>query len=481
MYRVLAFALFCFWGLAQAKLVDQLELLANVNPGDSVISITQTGAQTLSVLVQQGNQGQPRTLELSATPAILAKLKSGAEAESIPWIMNEFQPETANPTSTSPSSAGPVNADGMKTGIDSETKNQGEKADPELKSTLRKNKFKYVSTQTVFSTYTYGFALPIALEAPEKAGALTLLAFPISFGSHYYFAWNRDYYDSHLFATSYFGANALLLSYVLPFLVMGPDFNAFRVGSFAALAAYPFGLNYGYKHGTRFQDEPGRVSLQSTYAVTMGIMGYVGVALWAEGIESAEVGLRIGVAQVVGAAVGGHYLSYRYRTHEKIPGGIGPGIGSWALLGGMTSVSLLTSVQPENPQLIGAILLAGIGGGFFGGQRFLYDQYDTYERAGYNSLGMTAGAVTPLGFMLLAGSDFEEPSVVLWSLTAGAAAGYAITRHFTSSMVENPRRISSQQGLIKSFAIQPIPVPIPEKVNGKVSLKISVPVLSATF
>jgi hypothetical protein len=465
MFRFLVFSFFCLAGFTHAKVIDQLELLTEIRPGDSIVTITQNGAQSLSVSLLDSARSQARKADISANAAIIAKLKASADAESIPWVMNEFQPETVAPVDAKAPSAGP------------ETKN----ASSSSASELRKNKFQYVSTQTLFSTYTYGLALPIALDAGSQALALTLLALPASFGAHYYFAWDKEYHDSHLLGTTYFASNAVLLSYALPLLVMGADANTFRVGSFALLAAYPFGVNYGYKHGSRFQNEPGRISLQSTFAFTSGLLGAFGILLWADATDSPELGTRLSVVQIAGAAIAGHYLSYRYRTHEKVPGGIGPGIGSFTLMGGLASIALLTGIEPDSPQFISLGLLGGFGGGFLAGLNFFKDKYDNFERAGYNGLGMVAGAVTPIGFMLLAGSEFEEPAPVFWTLTAGAIAGYAITRHFTSSMVETPRSFSSHSGWIKSFALQPMPIPMAEKVDGKLSLKVVMPILSATF
>ncbi len=439
--------------LGFGKINDQLELLFEIQGGDSVISITQTGSGKISVLVVDSTGTQERTLESEVPSHMLGKLKESAESESIPWKVTDFQLAPA-----------PVPA-----------------AAPENQDALGKNKFRYVSTQTTFSTYIYGFALPIALEAPDKAAAMTLLALPISFGAHYYVAWNKDYHDSHLLATSYFASNSLIFSYALPFMVLGPDYNAFRIGNFAALAAYPLGLHYGYKHGTRFQDEPGRISLQSSFASTMGIMGFFGVSLWANMIESGEIGTRLLVAQTLGAAVGGHYLSYKYRTHERVPGGIGPGISTFSLLGGMVAGSLVASIEPESGPAFGSIMLAGIGAGFWSGQKFFQDKYDTFERAGYNTLGLSAGALTPLGLMLLTESFPDGPAPLFWTVTSGAFAGYFLTRAITSSLVEEPRRIGSQKGFIKNFAFNPIPMPVMETRDGRRSVNFVAQVFSATF
>lgn len=470
MLRILAASLIIHT-LGFGRINDQLELLLDIHEGDSVVSITQTGPEKISVLILDSAGIQSRTLESAAPLQIIEKLKASAASESIPWTIADFQPE-------------PLSAPGKQDVAGQAGARVGEGKEGEERSSqssLRKNKFRYVSTQTVFSSYTYGIALPIAFEAPDKAAALGLLALPISFGAHYYVAWDKDYHDSHLLATSYFATNSLIFSYALPFMVLGPDYNAFRVGSFAALAAYPLGLHYGYKHGTRFQDEPGRVSLQSSFAFSMGFMGYAGMLLWAEQIESAEVGVRLALTQVLGAAIAGHYLSNNYRTHEKVPGGIGPGISTFSLLGGLVAGSLLATIEPESPAAYGGLMVAGIGAGFFGGQKYFYHKYDNFERAAYNSIGLGVGAVTPLGFMLLADAFPDEPSTWMWTLTAGAYAGYFVTRAVTGSLVESPRSHASEKGFFKTFAFNPIPMPIPETLDGKHSIKLVAPFLSATF
>ncbi len=459
--------------LTFSKIKDQLELLLDMQAGDSVLAISQLGPDKISVVLFNSVKSEKRTLESTVTPITMGKLKATAESETIPWTVIDIQPEPASATTLGNQNEKKPLSGGLVSASDNEEKIS--------KSALRKNKLQYVSTQTVFSTYTYGIALPIALNNPEKAGALALLALPISFGSHYYFAWEKDYYDSHLLATSYFATNALIFSYALPFMVLGPDFNAFRVGNFAVLAAYPLGLYYGYKHGTRFQDEPGRVSLQSSFAASMGFMGFAATFLWADFVKSGEIGVRLMVAQTLAAGVAGHYLSYNYRTQERVPGGIGPGIGTFSLLGGLVSASLLTSIEPDSPEAVSAILLGGVGAGFLGGQKYFFDKYDSFERSAYNSLGLIAGAVTPLGVMLLADANPNSASVWMWTATGGALAGYFLTRYFTSSLVESPHSLTSANGFFKSIAFNPCPVPVPEYLNGKHSIKFVAPIFSATF
>jgi hypothetical protein len=471
MFRIL-FALLMLPCLGFAGINEQLTLILDIQPGDSVVSITRTGTETIEVRVVGGADVQERILVGTATSRIMERLKATAEAESIPWTVKDFQPEPAT------GSAGKRGSNNADSGGGEGEWVAGEKV---TASALSKNKFRYVSTQTVFSTYTYGLALPIAFEAPDKAAALGLLALPVSFGAHYFVAWDKDYHDAHLFATSYFASNSLIFSYALPFLALGPDFNAFRIGTFAVMAAYPLSLHYGYKHGTRFQDEPGRVSLQSSFAFTSGMMGYFGILLWARAFEEGEVGVRLAVAQVLGAGIAGHYLSYNYRTHEIVPGGIGPGIGTFSLLGGLLAGCVVATAEPESPEAFGSILLAGVGAGFFGGQKFFFDKYDTFERSAYNSLGLAAGAVTPLGFMLLTESFPEEPAAMMWTLTGGAFAGYFLTRMATSSLVEKPRSHAREKGFFKTFAFNPVPVPVPENVDGRHSIKLVAPLLTATF
>ncbi len=459
--------------LTFSKIKDQLELLLDMQAGDSVLAISQLGPDKISVLIFNTVKTEKRTLESTLTPITMGKLKATAESETIPWTVIDIQPEPA-----SANTSGNQNERKALVGAPVSSSDNEEKIS---KSALSKNKFRYVSTQTVFSTYTYGIALPIAFSAPDKAGALALLALPISFGAHYYFAWEKDYYDSHLLATSYFATNALIFSYALPYLVLGNDDNAFRIGSFALLGAYPLGLYYGYKHGTRFQDEPGRVSLQSSFAASMGFMGFAAIFLWPHIVKSEDNISRLILAQTLGAGIAGHYLSYNYRTHERVPGGIGPGIGTFSLLGGLVSASLLTSIQPDSLEAIGAILLGGVGAGFLGGQKYFFDKYDSFERSAYNSLGLIAGAVTPLGIMRLASSEDIRPKVWMWSATGGAFAGYFLTRYFTSSLVESPHSLTSENGFFKSIAFNPCPVPVPEYLYGKHSIKFVAPIFSATF
>jgi hypothetical protein len=83
--------------------------------------------------------------------------------------------------------------------------------------------------------------------------------------------------------------------------------------------------------------------------------------------------------------------------------------------------------------------------------------------------------------MLLSGSFPDHPAGVLWTMTGGAFAGYFLTRAATQSLVEKPRAHASEKGFFKNFAFNPVPVPVPEYVDGKHSIRLVAPILSATF
>jgi len=348
---------------------------------------------------------------------------------------------------------------------------------------LRRNRLNYVVTQTAFSYYLYSIALPVAFDAdPRRSAALQILSLPAAFGTHYYLARDKDYHDAHLWSTAYFASNSLILSYGASLALFGFNEEAFRAGSFLAAGTYPVALWAGYKHGEHLLDDPGRVQLQSNVAVSAGLTAYLaGITILPEDADEKEG--RLLVAGVLGGSIAGHYLSYGYRRGEAVPTGVGTGVVTHTWLGLLVGANLAVLAEPESERGILSLILLGTAAGFGEGLHFFKDKQDSYEQARYNTYGAWAGAAVPIGLALLSGAE-PNPKFLMTAVTASAIGGYAITRKFTSHLVDNPRSVKHQGH--PGFSTNFIPVPEPyarldERGETEVAMRFKVPGLTYRF
>jgi hypothetical protein len=266
---------------------------------------------------------------------------------------------------------------------------------------LRRNRLDYVIGQTIYSNYVYSIAAPTALDiSSEKVVAIQLLSVPIAFGSHYYLSRDKEFHDAHVWSANYFAGNSLFLSYTVPLVILGFDDNSYRTGSFVAMGAYPLSLWMAYRHGEQFKDNPGRVNLQSSMALSGLLMGYLFIPVWAS-FDGGEGTGRLVMAQLVASGVAGHYASYLYRPDDVVPGGVGTGIWTHTVLGFMGGLTLLTFAETGDVRAASGILLAGTAVGFGEGLNFFRNRHDSYEKARYDAMGALGGALVPLGLAIL--------------------------------------------------------------------------------
>jgi hypothetical protein len=237
-----------------------------------------------------------------------------------------------------------------------------------------------------------------------------------------------------------------------------------------------------YRHGEQFKDNPGRVNLQSSMALSGLLMGYLFIPVWAPDDLSEGTG-RLVMAQLVASGVAGHYASYLYRPDEAVPGGVGTGIWTHTVLGFMAGLTVLAFAETGDARAASGILLAGTAVGFGEGLNFFRNRHDSYEKASYDAMGALGGALVPLGLAILfeAGGDLKT---LMALTTAGAIGGYALTYHFTAHMTEKPRpaRFRGHPG----FSLELAPVPeayarLDARGEPELAMRVRVPGLMYRF
>lgn len=423
----------CLAVAVEARLRGQLELFFDFAPQDSVVRLEQPAAGQLRVEVVDTESGERRVLTERVAAGAAERLREQALEQGVSvgtWV------------------AGRVDA----TTVDGDGRREDYLSGPRE---LRRNRLNYVITQTVYSMYVYSIAVPVAFDAPDKAAAAQLLSIPVGFGTHFYLSRDKEFHDAHVWSTAYFAGSGIALSYAIPFALLGFNETAFRTGSLAAMAGYPVGLWMGYTHGDQLVDNPGRVRLQSTMAVTAAAMGFLTGMTWTPE-NGGDIYGRVMVAQAAAAGVAGHYLSYSYRAHEAVPAGVGTGVGTHAILGFLGGATLAVWADLDDVRPAAALMLAGTGAGLAEGLYFFRNRYDSFEKARYDRWGAIGGAVIPLGLAALFGGE-PDPKLLMGLTTAGAVGGYAITYSLTSHLQESPRDVRHKGHPGFSFDLMPVP------------------------
>jgi hypothetical protein len=444
----------CVATIARAQLREQLELFFDLGERDSIVRVEQPAPGRLRVEVLDKGTGGTRSLTAAVPANAAARLRARAEEEGVAvgtWV--------AAPAAT------PM--------ADEDAGREEYLSSPRE---LRRNRLNYVLTQTAFSYYLYSIALPVAFEAdPQRSAALQVLSLPVAFGTHYLIARGKDYHDAHLWSTDYFSTNSLILSYGIPYILMGSSENYFRTGSIVAAAAYPVSLWAGYRHGEQLLDDPGRVKLQSNVSTSSGLTAFL-AAMALKPDHEGEAYWRLTVAGTMGAGVAGHYLSYYYRPGESVPGGVGEGILTHTLLGFVAGINLAVLAEAEDGRTATALMTLGAAAGFGEGLYYFRDKQDSYERARYSIYGMLGGAMIPTGLALLAGTE-PNPKLLMTAVTASAIGGYAITRHFTSHLVESPRDVKHKGHPGFTLDLLPVPEPYARQTpeGSEIAMRLRVP------
>ncbi|MDB5105456.1 MAG: hypothetical protein JWP91_3145 [Fibrobacteres bacterium] len=467
------------------KLKDHLSVFFDMEPQDSVVALEQKSPTLLWVTVADPASGKTRVLkeEVGAKPMEkllmesndlglktlhLSSTDDAAPAAGADRNGSSRPSESAAPkvTGTVPSEAGagrpPING---KT--------------PHSLSSQTKNRMYYMTTQTIASTYVYGIALPSAYDnVSTKARIATpMIVAPFAFGANFYFAKNRPFEDSHLKGTSYLSMAALYASHALPFTILDWDNNPYRVASFLSMAAYPAGIYAGYKLGDKYVDLPGRIDIQSKFALGFGLLGFFTPFLYFQHIEDHdEAVIKLGLGQSLVLATGGHFLADHYRTGENIPDGVNTGIMDHTALGALAGLEIaaLSDASTVRPWL-GTALLGGTVG-FMEGLWYYQKSYDSKERGLYNSLGALAGTLMGGGIAFLAiddkDSDYKIKAMLTSLLVGGTWFGYCATNLLTDGMED--RTASRKETWIDHLAFNPIPMPEPTTRDREVYMRYRV-------
>ena len=353
----------------------------------------------------------------------------------------------------------------------------------------RKNRMWYIGSQTLLSTYVYGLSVPLAFDAKStrtKIAAPMIIA-PFAFGAHFWFAKNRPFEDAHTKGTTYLSVASLYASHALPFALMSwDDDTPWRMAATVTLFAYPLGVYGGYKLGDAHVDQPGRIDIESKFALGFGLLGFFSPFIYYEKVNerTQEPIIRLGLGQAVALAAAGHFLADQYRSGENIPDGVNTGILDHTALGATLGVEIaaLSDASSIRPWF-GAALLGGTIG-FMEGLFYYRNSYDSKERGLYNSLGALAGTMVGGGIAVLAfdenSSDYSLKAGITSLLVAGAWAGYWITNVLTIGMED--REASGPARWTDRLAINPFPVPEPVIINHRMEeMRYRVPGISWTF
>lgn len=448
--------------LARAgSLRDDLGMFFTLRESDSVVTVTQKSPTSLEVAVVDGATGEHRTLQEEVGAKPMTKLMSEARSEGLAagdsWSATPAAtapadaPSATSPATREPSTAAPARSGGSKV--------------PHSLSSQRKNRLLYMTTQVPLSTWVYGLSIPLALgvDNARVITAMPLLAAPVAFGAHFWFAKTHDFEDSHLRGTDYLSSAALYASYALPFaLVDWEDNTAYRTASFLSLAAYPLGIWAGYMLGDRYVDMPGRVETEANFALCFGLLGGLTPLLYFEDLSGhGETVTRLALGQSLAFATAGHFLASYYRSGENIPGGVTVGIMTHTGLGAGLGLEVAALADATGPRAWFGSLLAGGTVGFMESLLYFQHRYDSKEKGFYNSLGTGAGALMGLGILVLADptnmSEYAAKVTIASSLVGGALLGYLVTDLLTSGMED--RSGMAKPSWTDRVAVNLIPVP----------------------
>ncbi len=455
---------------------DHLSVFFEFNALDSVISLEQKSPTTLQVTVADGATGGTRSLseEVGAKP--MQKFLNEANDLGLKVLPFLSVAEVKAEKSSMP--AAPATSS-----VSEKTKSK------RSISSERKNRMWYIAYQSALSTYVYGISIPIALDASSAKVqiATPMIIAPFAFGTHFWFAKNRPFEDSHRKGTFYLSSAALYASYALPFSLMNLDDNPFRVASFLSLAAYPAGIYGGYLLGDKYVDLPGRIDTEEKFAIGFGTMGFFSPFLYFEKLAGHEKPiLRLALGQSVVMATLGHFLADHYRTGQNIPDGVNTGIMDHTFLGaglGLEVAALADADIGAVRPWIGAALLGGTFG-FMEGLFYYRNSYDSQERGLYNTLGGMGGTLLGGGLAFLFYDDhasaYAHKTTITSLLVAGTLVGYIGTNFLTMGM-EDRGASNGPPSWTDHLAFNPIPVPEAQFRDRELYLRYHIPGFSYRF
>lgn len=423
---------------AFASVRDDLSLLVDLSPSDTVAGVRRSDDTTLAIVIR--SPSGPRTRTLSVSSGMRDRLVSSARAEGL------------LDTATAPASAPPA------TRVD----------DDQTRNRAMFNRVQGAMGAGVFY-WTVGFGMQPS--SASTSTGLVLLGYPASYLGHFLYSRDREWTEAHLAGTNYLSSNfyySTLLA--LPFLTEFEQEESWRTATFASAVAYPVGLHLGYKYGERHRDDPGRVYLAQSLANQGAFAGALLLpTLLADhdmGEENARSLLKLSTIGCIGGEVGGHALGERLFRGEPVPGGLGLGVSTLANLSLASSVELILDPDGDaNMHVFFGSLLAGNTIGTAIALKTLPQRRDTRERSIYISAGTALGVLGGFGLFLLTDpTSTSLREVYTWPLL-GAWAGYGITTVVTRGMVEPPhaKRAAPGRGPIGDIAFAPVVVPVPSE------------------
>jgi len=364
----------------------------------------------------------------------------------------------------------------------------------------------YMFTQVPIATALYGGGIPWALDAGSVKAKVAsyFLAAPVAFGAHLWFSQSRPFTQAHRLGTSYLSVMSLYTGFALPASLIDSRDTRWQVAAWSSMALYPIGVYGGYLLGDAYQAEPERIRTQANYALGFGLLGFFTPLLYFEDFGAhREAMWRIGLAQSVGLAGIGHFISRYQQSGPEAAGGAKLGLANHTALG--MAAGLLTAAWADassfRPWAGGAI----VGGtlGFMEGLWFFHDSRDTRERGVFTMLGGGVGGLAGVGLTVLFwpdGSGYSQRVTAASLLAGGAYLGYAATYLLTRGMQESHavgKRPGSSASLAAaektpagwSWSFQPVPLVTPEITAAreampgqeKVSWRYSIPGLVARF
>lgn len=358
----------------------------------------------------------------------------------------------------------------------------------------------YLALQFPLATALYGGALPWALDATSLKTqiATPLLVAPFAFGAHLWFSRTRPFTEAHRAGTSYLSLAGLYAGFALPASLIDDNDIRWRTAAWTSMALYPLSIYGGYVLGDVYASEPDRIAAQARFALGFGLLGFFSPLLYFEDFGAHQEAMwRIGLAQSVGLAAMGHFISRYDQVGPYVPGGVNLGLLNHTLLGmaaGLT-VSAIADASSPRPWIGGAVLGGTLG--FMESLWFFHESQDSRERGLFSMLGGGAGALAGFGMTLLTwdsdASAYRQRVTTASLLAGGTFLGYVATYALTRGMVETRRQgqrekeaermrlggLKKPQGL--TWTCMPVPVVTPEKDGEKTVWHYAVPGLIARF
>jgi hypothetical protein len=494
-------------------LKDHLSVFFEMEPSDSVVALEQLSATTLKITVADPATGQTRALKEEISPKPLQKLLAESNDLGLKTIHWSSPDEAGSELPPSPAAAGtgaPAPAPraapeaksetvtdagpGLTVGPPPATPSAAASAPASAAShrslaSDRKNRIWYIGSQTLMSTYVYGLSVPLAfdMQGTRTKVAAPMIVAPFAFGTHFWFAKNRPFEDAHVKGTSYLSIASVFAAHALPFALMSwDDDSPWRMAATASLFAYPVGVYGGYKLGESHLDQPGRIDVESKFALGFGLLGFFSPFIYYDKVNerTQEPIIRLGLGQAVAMAAAGHFLADQYRSGENIPEGVNTGILDHTALGATLGIEIaaLSDASSIRPWF-GAALLGGTLG-FMEGLLWYKDSYDSKERGFYNSLGALAGTMVGGGVAILSFDGSESAyakKAGITSLLVGATwAGYWITNLLTLGMED--RGAARPANWTDRLAVNAFPIPEPVIIDHRMAdLRFRMPGVTFTF